>query len=633
METYLTEGKTRMAALWAGDDTEMAMQPYANWEEYLMNVPLAVAILGELVSVSPTSDFSIDPPEGGFKYIKYPDSFHACLMQVANSGWTAFSEAHKNMEQIHLQVAKLPVYIEKAVSQISEEPLQNPPSEQKENAATISEDCIKLARLTQQNITQVKNLTEELLEASIRAKREHAPQMVQSSLEESVQEAVSYVIKNELGKILFEDMDKWISNAENIIQRAAELHQEEPVMRLMCAAAPVVEKESEDLSSVCNVYSKARPLVRLAETLSDFVDEKEIKWSDITDQKQGQAKISYLVEQCEQIKTSVESEEDCNEKSTAIDICKEAMDLCSEVSMIGGDLKGKCEDSKTEEIMARIQALLTRAQKFDLDRQALQESINLAPQLLQHVECSGKVTAGKMLKENIRLRIEQSRVQLNKVRHLQQQSLENLEKNQKELTEILTTTSLDVKDNDFDTMACILSKCQDAMATVKQAWEKMVDSADLMSKNIQSCLHVMPQELTKDMSSSRKMLIKDAIYQQAFYASNVASMISTISGTYVEVSEKHLMDTISSLGKLMALDPVSPDFLNERQKIRNACKTALSSITDHVKTTNEQSYQMAEDKLNLIESEMKSLSAPKSEENIKKIREIIEAVFMSEADK
>nr|XP_023697198.1 uncharacterized protein LOC111859069 [Paramormyrops kingsleyae] len=621
-----------MAAGGVGDDTEMAMQPYANWEEYLMNVPLAVAILGELVSISSTVDFSISPPEGGFKYIKYPDSFRACLMQVANSGWTAFNEAHKSMEQIRLQAVKVPVYIEKTISEISDELVQNPPADQKENAATISEDCTKLAKLTEQNITYVKNLIEELLQESIREKGEHAPQMVQYSLADSVQEAVSNFIKNKLGKILFEDMDKWISDAESTIQRAAELHQEKPVMLFM-SACPNAENESEDFSSVCNVYSKARPLVRLTETMSNFVDGNQVKWFDITDQTEGKAKASYLVEQFEQIKTSVENEKDCNEKITLIALCKEAMDLCSELTRIGGDLRGTCEDSKTEEIVARIQTLLARGQKFDLDRQTLQESINLAPQLLRHAEYGGKVTAGKMLKENIRLRIEQSRVQLEKVRQLQQQSLEKLEKNQKELSEILATTSLDVKDTDFNTMVCILTKCQDVMGTVKQAWEKMVHSTEVMSKNIQSCLYVFPQELTKNIPNTRKMLIKDAIYQQAFYASNVASLISTISGTYVEVSEKHLMDTISSLGKLMALDPASPDFLNERQKIRSACEITLSSITDVVKMKNEESHQMAEVKLNLIESEIKSLSTPKSEENIKEIKAIIEAVFMPEANK
>ncbi|KAL0172459.1 hypothetical protein M9458_032770 [Cirrhinus mrigala] len=99
------------------NQTKLIMQPYANWEEYLTPAPLSIAILGELVFISSSTDFSINknPPKNGYKFIKYPDSFRACLMQVCNTGWWAFNEAHKSMDQIRLHTAQVPDYMKTAV--------------------------------------------------------------------------------------------------------------------------------------------------------------------------------------------------------------------------------------------------------------------------------------------------------------------------------------------------------------------------------------------------------------------------------------------------------------------------------------------------------------------------------------
>ncbi len=38
------------------NETQLMMQPYANWEEYLTPAPLSIAILGELVFISSSTD-------------------------------------------------------------------------------------------------------------------------------------------------------------------------------------------------------------------------------------------------------------------------------------------------------------------------------------------------------------------------------------------------------------------------------------------------------------------------------------------------------------------------------------------------------------------------------------------------
>ncbi|KAL6460733.1 hypothetical protein MHYP_G00306990 [Metynnis hypsauchen] len=99
------------------NQNKLIMQPYANLEECLTTAPLSIAILGELIFISCKADVSINknPPNNSYKYIKCPDSFHACLMQVCNSGWWTFNEAHKNMDQIWLHTMAVPDYMKIAV--------------------------------------------------------------------------------------------------------------------------------------------------------------------------------------------------------------------------------------------------------------------------------------------------------------------------------------------------------------------------------------------------------------------------------------------------------------------------------------------------------------------------------------
>ena len=82
------------------DKNEMAvlmMSPSVNWAEFLTPAPLTIALLGQLLLIAGEKDFSLENqrPENGFRYIEHPKSFRACLVQVSNTGWIAFNEAHK----------------------------------------------------------------------------------------------------------------------------------------------------------------------------------------------------------------------------------------------------------------------------------------------------------------------------------------------------------------------------------------------------------------------------------------------------------------------------------------------------------------------------------------------------------
>merc|ERR1712037_825976 len=86
-----------------------ALAPYANWVQQILPAPLAVATLAELAYLSTsTIDFPIVEPAGGFKRIKYRDSFKASLTQLCNEGYEAFALSHEAMDDVRLSTLSIP---------------------------------------------------------------------------------------------------------------------------------------------------------------------------------------------------------------------------------------------------------------------------------------------------------------------------------------------------------------------------------------------------------------------------------------------------------------------------------------------------------------------------------------------
>ena len=70
------------------EEMRLMMAPYANWDTFLTPAPLSIALLGQLILISSDADFSLQDKKDSikFEFLKYPDSFRACLVQVSNRG-------------------------------------------------------------------------------------------------------------------------------------------------------------------------------------------------------------------------------------------------------------------------------------------------------------------------------------------------------------------------------------------------------------------------------------------------------------------------------------------------------------------------------------------------------------------
>ena len=662
------------------DTTQMLMQPNANWEEYLTPAPLSIAIMGELVFISSGTDFSINknPPPTGFKYIKYPESFRACLMQICNSGWHAFNEAHKNMDQIRIHTARVPDYMKAAVKilfQGSDEVIETVLPNQLENIRTIADECVTLAEGVENKYSIVINLIQELLEACVNAEHFYGDELeeVKRKLEETKMREKTAKDLNERSKKAMEAMSKQLEEAqdgfnksmdslpsgwdvigmdlvEGITGAATEIVIgvtaliSAPV-KTTCSSAQRLsttyhnikpQEVAVDMVSQMTICSKSGEIISIIATLKQFVNDGKIDWHNLYDQKNKCTKTTWTESQFQRISEDLEKLPQCELKKKALSLCNKGIAICRQLAKYQPNQKW--DEKKTKQLIKDLKQLNDDALAFDCKSKATSGSPALTPKppMMFKAEnnSSGRQSASQKASENARFRIEQSREQLKQTRDSYEKCVENMEKNQKELTDVLVEMqNCKIKEIDFNTTIKMLVKGLDAMGRVKEQWEKMVRFFQMVSTLVKTSLSktlhnfVTTADDTKKLSYNSKLFAKDLLYNQAFQASNIASLVHMISGTYTEVSNKYLMDKVSCLGKLMAMDKSKPEFLQERLNLQESCQAAQDGILQLVLKNKKEFERKTDARMAKIEGELEAILPSALPQETERIKEIVQAGF------
>ncbi|XP_060742473.1 uncharacterized protein LOC132856762 [Tachysurus vachellii] len=659
--------------------TQLIMQPYVNWEEYLTPVPLSIAIMAELACLSSNNDFSINknPPQNGYKYIRYPDSFCACLMQVCNSGWRAFNEAHKNMDQIRLHTITVPNYMQNVVKillQGSNDVVQAHLPDQLEKIHVIADQCLELANATEQRFVDVINIIQELLEVCLNAKNIYGEELdgVRKKLEESKlrQETSNEAVKrSQKGvKALEEELKEakqsykaamknlpggWEMMAMDLIGAVTDgissIFQglsalvTQPVSQVCKATTRIAdtvhqirsENTAVDPVDEINIYSKSMEILKCAETIEKFVEEDKINWDVLYDKRSNATRTDFPASQFKRILSNLEKIPNCIPKYNAQNLCVEGMEICQELAKYAP--AGNCDEATTASLIKRIRELTEAACRFDSKSKDVTKSPSLTPKppmMFKEQSKMERMTASQKASKNARFRIEMTRVQMNKTRELYDRSVENMEKNQKELTEILITMrNCEVKQIDFNTTIQMLIKGLDAMGKVKQHWEKLVHFFQMVSNIVKISLHTSlkdfttTSEKTQALSYNEKLFSKDLLYNQAFQATNISSLVHMISSTYTEVSKKYLMDSVSSLGTLLSMDRESPEFLLTRTQLQESCDMAQKAILMLVLKNKNEFEKKTNLRLEKVERELLAILPAAKPEEIQRIQETAQSGF------
>ncbi|XP_054833433.1 uncharacterized protein LOC129328408 [Eublepharis macularius] len=643
------------------EETELIMGPHANWEEYLMPAPLSIAVLGQLIFISAgQGDFSINrnPPPQGFQYIKYPESFRACLCQVSNEGWHAFNEAHISMNQIRLLTLKIPEKIKFVVQTLLQElevvKIMLPG--QLESMKSIAEKCKALAFTVKEKYANVIALIQELLEACTNAEQGYKKDLEEISIvlkqakikendtRKTVELAEQYhsQVKQQImdsfkeykkaikkipagweavGMSIVENMGNALGSLEIGITSLFSVKFGEK-MKISVSSGPETPNYEYSLAALkISVHSET--ILTYAVGLRELGDKQAgLNMDKVYNPKTMEVKTNWVKNAFLDLKRKMKGEKKCPPRKKAVKICKLGIRICEQLEQMATSSKKGVEEERA--LIGELEELYQRASEFDSYSKGILGAPAFAPKPPHVAKYQEQSTEESIGVRNAHLKVEQSREMLKAAQEEYQKSFNNLKRERQELANILgSMEECNVKEINFQEALKMLSEGLKAMGKVKTQWEKMVMFFQTISDVIDARLSQDIDDLITSASGSAELRIKgysftalemDMLYSQVFSASNVAHLVHTIATTYTEVSEKHLMNRISSLGRLITLKPSDPDFDFERQALMRGCKEASEAICNMVKENKEAFDSKVDARMRNIDKELKALLPPISRE-------------------
>ncbi|XP_067901704.1 paramyosin-like [Heterodontus francisci] len=646
-------------------DLELIMKPYANWEEFLTPGPISIAILGELIFISAAEAFQVKLVTAGktFRFLRHPESFHACLMQVSDQGWKAFNKAHKNMDQIRLYSLTAPKHLASAVQVLSREPkvVKAMLPSRLNSIKTVAEQCQCLATSVEEEFASLIELVQELLEfcASSRTEYHAALDQVKQTLAESEfrkeaaekekkrveSQFTEMCVKMEEAHTVYRKAVKMIPSGKNLVgvyvtqslldltnSLATELvtmgmteplslaiaaseiaagHIKKKVQKKKSSNSPDEDKV-ESLGDSVSIYLKAVEMVMASAMLQDLISESgTIDTSKLPGANSQNISSADCKSMLQSSLNKIEQEDDCGAKKAALKLCQEGITTCEQLEEVS-----KCEkpdDAQLENLASAIKELNTNVLKYlsDTKRSTNAPAFTPQPPNLTSAAKLEKVQDGlaKMVLDQACFKVEQAKSQLDCTREQYQRMSETKDKVTKDLDEIfITMMKCDVTEIDYETTLKLLVTGLDALSQVKEQWAKMSNFFQMMSNLIKVSLNDTLTQFTSDSEAceafpgySEDSFVKDMIYTEAFQACNIASLCHMISGTYVEISQKHLRDQVSSLETYINMSPSDPLFNVRRSKLQEgymATKEAINMLVVKNKQEFEMKIQQRIDNIN-----------------------------------
>ncbi|XP_078533345.1 uncharacterized protein LOC144819251 [Lissotriton helveticus] len=642
------------------DDIVMQMKPFVCWEEFLLPLPISIAILGELAVLSSSGgDFSINlnPPTDGYKYMKYPKSFAASLMQVCNSAWFAFNTANKNMDQIRLLSGFIPSANAEIVKILSTPTasVANLLPKKLNSLLLVSKKCTSLAQSVELGFNETVSIIHELLEACLNSMNgyEHKLTDIKTALEQlSLKEASSrksMQTTEELRKATetqLKDAIEAYKNAMDKVPSVMETAGADILGTFLNPSSNIAKKDvKQDLdvdgtrdtsngkSIFCSTYVCARSdrMAKLADSLLNVLDSKHetVNMKHVYDERDHKILTDFFKDLLLDLRKDISDYGNCTAKMSMDTVLQNGIAICEELHRAATSATDDQENLKS--IAQKINTLYVNSLKPDTECKAAKNAPafqQIPPNLSKAVSSGG---VGTQAAQRAWATVEQARLQLNNTQALYLKTFDNLKKENQKLTEVLVEIrSHKVEKIDFETTKTLLIKGLSALQRVKEQWNTMVTFFNKISNLLETCLSRNVNELVENaeslqssMSYTAESFVKDLLFMQATKATNLGYLVNMISSTYSEVSQHYLMDRVNALGIFLGMNPSDPEFKLEHLKLQTGCEDAQRAITS-LAISKKQEFDLAlEARIERIKCQLGKAIPPLSEKERKSISEAV----------
>lgn len=690
-EKTMAKINSAMKTLSRGDKLkeEMALivGPNASWEEFLTPAPMCICLLGELMVISTRADFSLEqtPPKDGFKLMRWPNSFRASLVQITNSGWRAFNEADKTMDQVRLMTAQVPGHLKDAIKillQGEDEDLEDLLPIKLSAIQGIAHKCVTLASSVEKRFEEVMDLAGEILESSTSAKGTYEDKLkdVEAELAVATKNRETAEERKKLSEDQYKKLQRAVDKAEKDYEKAMDSMPSGWTMIGMNTVEGMSNAFTTLLSGVGRLATlglgtsggedrslaekAASKLLSRKATNEKPLDEKTIdaytkvpqlkgyadslKMTCIEDNKlkanvaQSEDNIRYLLAQFKHISQEVGIKGNNNVQNHLIALSDEGMQICTQLKELS---KAMDQEEADRGMAQRIIAFHEKVLVLQLEGTAILGSCpteSKAPNqsVLPQAQDTTK-SAAQQTVENARFKIEASTAHLDSTKERYDNSCDKLIENTEKLGHIIATIAkLDIHKIDFQQIRETLIKGIRALGELREQWTKLVRFFQMMSNIIRCSMSTSLTDFTTmtEKAKQRKQAIegytlsqmkKDMIYKQAFEAAKIAHLVNMISSAYVDVSNRYIMSKVAGLGKLQGYDADSEKDRNaikrEFDALVEGCKDAQEGIKDIVLEHKREFDRRIESRIKTIKTELNAALPPPlpSDKSGAKIKEVV----------
>lgn len=155
------------------------------WEDLMAGGPASINLVGVVMTIASKKDFPLSP-DFPYKFVKYPNSFHTTLVQVANDMHRALFGAHTAMDKILTNMRQIPTQLKTALKLITQASTTMIKTMLPRTLATLgryANESATVARASLEKFEYLQELLAEIAEVSASTNKENQDKAMQIAAE------------------------------------------------------------------------------------------------------------------------------------------------------------------------------------------------------------------------------------------------------------------------------------------------------------------------------------------------------------------------------------------------------------------------------------------------------------------
>ena len=537
-----------------------------------------------------------------------------------------------------------------------------------------SSECLSLAEAVEKKFQFVMELTNELNEVSSAAQGHYQKEKEETEKkreialikEKTVREAAANMKEQQ------EKLEKQVREAKRDFERAMDsmpsgmelvgMHVVETITNLISGSSSAVLGKSgnsssdpnsqEDSSGTEQMYTVSlggdrlkQLIIQLVEHLKSGTRGKDPSGTGETLSRKLQSMKLWM----ESLNKDFSAKEDsaAGKKlaellSKGLEICKKAEELSNEISSQPKDMEAVAKEAsvlkeKVCKFCTKIKANSGGNPLYTKPPRQVKTTASAA-----NSASSGLTNA---VVENARFKVAEARGLLEKQEERYDKASQEMKESNKKLGEVLQELAefSPEKIADFEEIRKTLRLGLQALASLREKWQKLVEFFQFVTSIIKACQNESIASFVQYAKVGQKRALtngyagtdfmRDVIYEQVNQANTTSYVVWSISNMYVEISRNHLMGRLASLSQLIALDPEKDRHKIEMMKneLLEGSKQAQEEIKRLVWEAQDQYHDKVEKRIKQIESELMKVLPPEDPSRIKEIEATVKEAI-KEAD-